>query len=148
MALFPRHRALRIVAALWLLASAAMLIATLLQPGIHGTGRSALVYLTPLYWLSFPLGHFGVIAGIRIRVELYLDYHYVPSVLTEGLYLWGVLTVLGYLQWFLLFPWVSRQSRRLANALFNRGHEPPPQAGRPGLAGGERAGKRPGDPAH
>jgi hypothetical protein len=116
----PRHRVIRIAAALWLLASAAMLIVTLLQPNIQSTERAALVYLTPLYWLSFPLGHLGVIGGIRLRLELYLGYNMVPSVLAEGLFLWTVLTVLGYAQWFVLLPWVAAGCRRLSRFLFNR----------------------------
>jgi len=117
---FPRHPVLRGAAALWLLASVALLVATLLRPDITGTDRSALVYLTPLYWLSFPLGHVGVIAGIQIRLELYLELNFVPSVFAEGLYLWTSLTMLGFLQWFVLLPWISRKCRQLAHFLFNR----------------------------
>jgi hypothetical protein len=106
---------------LWLLASAVMLAATLLRADIHGSERSALVYLTPLYWLSFPLGHAGVIAGIELRLGLYLDYGYTPSILAEGLYLWASLTALGYGQWFLLLPWISRKCRQLSDATGARG---------------------------
>jgi hypothetical protein len=118
--LFPRHPALRIVATLWLLASVLMLTATLLRPDIHGSDRAALVYLTPLYWLSFPLGHLGVMVGIRLRLELYLNYNLVPSVFAEGLFLWTALTVLGYIQWFVLLPWIANGCRRLSRFLFNR----------------------------
>jgi hypothetical protein len=110
----------RIAAALWLLASAGMLVATLLQPNIQGAERAALAYLTPLYWLAFPLGHLGVMAGIRLRLELYLGYNMVPSVFAEGLFLWAALTMLGYLQWFVLVPWVAHGCRRLSRFLFNR----------------------------
>jgi hypothetical protein len=118
--LFPRHPALRIVATLWLLASLVLLVVTLLRPDVHGSDRAALVYLTPLYWLSFPLGHLGVMAGIRLRLELYLGYNMVPSVFAEGLFLWAALTMLGYLQWFVLVPWVAHGCRRLSRFLFNR----------------------------
>ncbi|HKB39507.1 MAG TPA: hypothetical protein VKD72_23930, partial [Gemmataceae bacterium] len=91
MAFFPRHPALRIVATLWLLASLVLLVVTLLRPDVHGNDRAALVYLTPLYWLSFPLGHVGVLAGIQLRLELYLAFKFVPSILAEGLFLWTVL---------------------------------------------------------
>ena len=115
--LWPRHPALRIVALLWLLASVLMLAATLLRPDIHGGDRAALAWLTPLYWLSFPLGHLGVMAGIRLRLELYLGYNMVPSVLSEGLFLWTALTVLGYAQWFVLLPWLAGGCRRLSRFL-------------------------------
>jgi hypothetical protein len=117
---FPRHPALRIVATLWLLASVVLLVITLLRTDIHGSDRAALVYLTPLYWLSFPLGHLGVMAGIRLRLELYLNFNVVPNVLAEGLFLWTALTVLGFAQWFLLLPWVADGCRRLSRFLFNR----------------------------
>ena len=120
MTLLPRHPAIRVAATAWLLASAAMLLVTFARPDILGNDRAALVYLTPLYWLSFPLGHTGVMAGIHLRLELYLSYKFVPSVFAEGLYLWTALTVLGYLQWFVLLPWVSRKCLQLSHFLFKR----------------------------
>ena len=121
MMLFPRHPAMRLVATLWLLASILMLTFTLLRPDISGNDRSALAFLTPLYWLSLPLGHAGVMAGIEIRLELYLRFNnYVPSILAEGLYLWAVLTVLGYLQWFVLLPLIARKCRQLSDFLFRQ----------------------------
>jgi len=116
----PRHPFIRLSATAWLLASVIMLTITLLRPDITGNDRSALVYLTPLYWLSFPLGHVGVIAGIRIRLELYLNFNVVPSILAEGLYLWTALTALGYLQWFVLLPLLAQKCRQLSNFLSKR----------------------------
>jgi len=115
MEFFPRHPVMRLVATAWLLASVVMLTITLLRPDI-----SALVYLTPLYWLSFPLGHVGVIAGIELRLELYLKFNLVPSILSEGLYLWIALTVLGYVQWFVLLPLVAQKCRQLSHFLSKR----------------------------
>jgi len=120
MTFFPRQPMMRLVATAWLLASVLMLTFTLLRPDIFGSERSALVYLTPLYWLSFPLGHVGVIAGIRLRLELYLNFNFVPSILSEGLYLWAALTTLGYLQWFVLLPLVAQKCRQLSHFLSKR----------------------------
>ena len=120
MTFFPRHRVLRIAAAAWLLAAVVMLTATLLRPDVWGNDRAALVWLTPLYWLSFPLGHAGVMAGIWIRVELYVGHQIVPSVFAEGLYLWTVLTLLGYVQWFVLLPWISRKCWQLSRTIFDK----------------------------
>ena len=120
MAFFPRNPGMRLVATAWLLASVVMLTLTLLRPDISGNDRSALVYLTPLYWLSLPLGHVGVIAGIELRLRLYLDFNFVPSVLSEGLYLWTALTALGYAQWFLLLPLVAQKCRQLSHFLSKR----------------------------
>jgi hypothetical protein len=118
--LLPRHRVTRLAATLWLLASVLMLTATLLRPDIHGSERAALVYLTPLYWLSFPLGHLGVMAEMRLRLELYLSHNMVPSIFAEGVFLWTALTLLGYAQWFLFLPWVAEGCWRLSRFLFNR----------------------------
>jgi len=120
MAFFPRNPGMRLVATAWLLTSVVMLTLTLLRPDISGNDRSALVYLTPLYWLSFPLGHVGVIAGIQLRLELYLNFNFVPSILSEGLYLWTALTALGYAQWVLVLPLVAQKCRQLAHFLSNR----------------------------
>ena len=120
MMLFPRHPVMRLVAMAWLLASVVLLTLTLLRPDITGNDRSALVYLTPLYWLSFPLGHVGVIAGIELRLRLYLDFNFVPSILSEGLYLWTTLTALGYAQWFLLLPLLAQKCRQLSDFLSKR----------------------------
>jgi hypothetical protein len=118
--LLPRHRVTRLAATVWLLASLVLLTVTLLRPDVYGSERVALVYLTPLYWLSFPLGHVGVLAGIQVRLELYLAFKFVPSILAEGLYLWTALTVLGYFQWFVLLPWIVGGCRQLSRFLFNR----------------------------
>jgi hypothetical protein len=118
--LLPQHPVIRLVATAWLLASVVLLTVTLLRPDITGNDRAALVYLTPLYWLSFPLGHAGVLAGIRVRLELYLELNFVPSILSEGLYLWTVLTALGYLQWFVLLPVLAQKCRQLADVLSRR----------------------------
>ena len=120
MTLFPRHPVMRLAATAWMFASVVLLALTLLRPDISGNDRSALVYLTPLYWLSFPLGHAGVIAGIELRLRLYLEVNYVPSILSEGLYLWTALTVLGYAQWFVLLPLIAQKLRQLAHFLSRR----------------------------
>jgi len=120
MTLFPRHPVMRLAATLWLLASVLMLTFTLLRPDITGSSRSALVYLTPLYWLAIPLGHVGVMAGIELRLRLYLELDFVPSVLAEGLYLWAVLTLLGDSQWFVLVPLLAQKLRRLSGFLSKR----------------------------
>ena len=130
--IFPRHPVTRLVALLWLLASLAMLVVTFARPEIQGGDRSALVYLTPLYFLSFPLGHLGLMAGIEIRVELYVTDHVVPSVFAEGLYLWASLTLLGYLQWFVLLPWIAGKCGQLSRSIFDGGRDP--DAGKAGNA--------------
>ena len=56
----------------------------------------------------------------QLKTELYLSNDFVPGILTEGLLLWILLTALGYMQWFLLVPWVSRSIRQLGNAVAAR----------------------------
>lgn len=120
MTLFPRHTVLRIVATVWLLASVVMLLVTLLRPEAGLNDRAALAGLVPLYFMSLPLGHLGLLALGSLKLELYVTSHFVPGIVSEGLMLWAALTVLGYLQWFVLLPWLARKSRQLADFLFKR----------------------------
>lgn len=120
MILFPQHPVLRIVAILWLLAAVVLLLVTLLRPEIQANDRAALSSLVPLYFLSLPLGHLGLLAVNHAKVSLYVASQVVPGIFSEGLALWAALTVLGYVQWFVLLPWVSRLCRRLAGFLFKR----------------------------
>lgn len=120
MTFYPRHPVLRIVATVWLLASVVMLVVVLLRPEIQANERAALSSLVPLYFLSFPLGHLGLLAVNQIKLDLYVTSQVVPGIFYEGLMLWATLTVLGYVQWFVLLPWVSRLCRRLADFLSKR----------------------------
>jgi hypothetical protein len=105
---------------LWLLAAAVMLVVTLLRPEIQGNERAALSSLVPLYFLSLPLGHLGVLALGRLKLELIVAHQYVPDVFGEGLVLWCMLALLGYAQWFVLLPWVAGRCRRAADFLSKR----------------------------
>jgi len=121
MTLFPRHRVLRLAAAAWLAVSWVMLIVLLARPELQANERTALTVLVPLYFLSFPLGHLGLLACNKVKRILYLDYHFVPDIASEGPLLWLSLTVLGYAQWFVLLPWLALAVRRLADFLLRRG---------------------------
>jgi hypothetical protein len=119
MTLLPNHSASRRVAALWLLACLATLVVMLVRLGLNGGDRNALATLVPMYFLSLPLGHAGVLAGIEIKTALYVA-GIAPGILAEGLFLWLVLGVIGYAQWFLLLPLVARKCQQLLQFLFNR----------------------------
>jgi hypothetical protein len=112
--------AMRAALALWLLIAVVLLVVTLLRPEVQADERSALSTLVPLYFMSFPLGHVGVMALSRLKLELYAGSAYVPGIHEEGLLLWLALTVLGLLQWFVLLPWLARKSRQLADFLSRR----------------------------
>ena len=118
--LIPRHPVLRAVATAWLLAAAVMLLVTLLRPEIAMNERAALSSLVPLYFLCFPLGHLGVVALGKLKVSLYVSFNIVPGIFSEGLLLWTLLVILGYVQWFVLLPWLARKSRQLTDFLFKR----------------------------
>ena len=120
MTFFPRHPVLRIVATLWLIAAMVLLLVTLLRPEIQANDRAALSSLVPLYFLSLPLGHLGLLAVNQLKLELYVASQAVPGIFSEGLMLWAALAVLGYVQWFVLLPWISRLCRRLAGFLARR----------------------------
>jgi hypothetical protein len=118
--LIPRHPLLRIVATAWLLASVILLAVTLLRPEMLANDRAALSTLVPLYFLSLPLGHLGPAASNKLKLALILDFDFVPAIIAEGLVLWAALTVLGYLQWFVLLPWLVRGCLQLSRFLFKR----------------------------
>jgi len=120
MTLYPRHSVLRIVATLWLLAAVVMLLLTLLRPEIQANERAALSTLVPLYFLSLPLGHLGLLALGRLKVEWYVASQYVPGIFGEALALWCLLALLGYAQWFVLLPWVVEKCRRAVDFLSKR----------------------------
>ena len=110
----------RAAALTWLLAAFILLVVTLLRPEMQANERTALAGLVPLYFLSFPLGHAGVMALTWLKGELYVGHGFELSMLSEGLLLWSLLTVLGALQWFVLLPWAARELRRLMQFLSRR----------------------------
>lgn len=120
MTLFPRHPLSRVAAALWLFACLALLVLTLLQTNLHANERSALAIMVPLYFLGFPSGHIALVAINKIKLALYLNAGFEPSILSECLYLWTFTVILGYAQWFIVLPWLSRKCWQLCGALFNR----------------------------
>jgi hypothetical protein len=101
---------------IWLVLAVALLVAMLLRPEMQAGERRALAVLVPLYFMSLPLGHAGLLAVSRLKVELYWSNEYVPGVFAEGVVLWALLMLLGYAQWFLLLPMVSGKIRRLGHA--------------------------------
>lgn len=120
MTLVPRHPVLRAAATAWLLVAVVLLVVTLLRPEMQAGERTALASLVPLYFLSFPLGHLGVMALSRLKLELYAGSGYTLGMHEEGLLLWLALAVLGLLQWFVLLPWVARRARQATDFLFKR----------------------------
>ena len=118
--LVPRHGFLRIAAVAWLAVATLLLALMLLRPELQADERRALSVLVPLYFMSFPLGHAGLLAINRLKVELYWGNEFVPAIFTEGVVLWVVLMSLGYIQWFLLLPAISRKIRGLGIAYARR----------------------------
>ena len=116
MTLYPRHRLSRIAAVLWLLVCLACLLITLLKPDLHGDDRSALKTLVPVYFLGFPSTQFAVVAMSKIKLATYLNAGFTPSVFSEGVALWVLMITLGYLQWFIVLPWISRLCWRMCHA--------------------------------
>jgi len=114
--LIPRTRFLRIAAAIWLTVAMLLLAVMLARPELQADERKALSVLVPLYFMSFPLGHAGLLAVNRLKVELYWGNEFVPAIYVEGVWLWTLLTVLGYVQWFLFPSLVSSRIRRLGSA--------------------------------
>ena len=120
MSLVPRHAATRVLAALWLLACLAVLLLTLLKHELYANQRSALTQLVTVYFLGFPSTHIGVVASAKIKLDWYLHARFEPSILSEAVFLWTLMVALGYAQWFVVLPWISRKCWALCNALFCR----------------------------
>ena len=110
--MMPRHRWARYAAAAWALACAASLAAFLLHPALAAGSRAALATLVPLYLAGMPASHAGMAAIIELRLRVYVAGGAL-GVTTEGLALWALLAALGYLQWFVLLPWLARLTQRL-----------------------------------
>ncbi|MEQ1775880.1 MAG: hypothetical protein ABL891_19050 [Burkholderiales bacterium] len=119
MTLLPKHPITRVVAILWLSVCLAVLALALLQNSLYAEERSALAMLVPVYFLGFPCGHIALLAVNKIKLALYLSAGFSPSVLSECVFLWTFTIVLGYVQWFIVLPALSRKCWRLSRALFN-----------------------------
>ncbi len=109
MTLIPTHPITRVVALCWLLACLAFLLLTLLRHDLYAGERGALTLLVPVYFLAFPFGHVALLAVGKIKLWLYLQNGADPSLLSEALALWTLTVLLGYMQWFMLLPWLSRR---------------------------------------
>jgi hypothetical protein len=123
--LVPKHRFTRIVALLWLFSCLALLLLTLLRHDLHANERSGMVMMVPVYFLCFPSGHIALIAITKLKLALYLSAGFSPSILSEAAFLWTFTVMLGYLQWFVLLPWLTRKCGQLSGALFGPRRAPP-----------------------
>lgn len=123
MTFLPKHRLSRVAAALWLLACVALLLLTLFNQDPQADERRTLTslrHLVPVYFLGFPSSHLAVVAAGKIKLDLYLRGAVEPSQFSECLSLWIAMVTLGYVQWFILLPWVSGRCWQACNTLFNR----------------------------
>ena len=118
MAFLPRHPVTRIAAIAWLSVCLAFLAMTLLQHSLYANERSALAVMVPVYFFSFPVGHIALTIISKIKLALYLSAEFSPSILSEGVFLWTLSVVLGYVQWFVMLPWLTRKCWQLSGALF------------------------------
>jgi len=118
--MLPRNPKVRLVAIAWLLVAMVLVTVTLLRPETQANDRAALSTLVPLYFMSFPLGHLGVLALGKLRLVLIVDFGVMPGIFAEGLAMGVVLTALGYAQWFVVLPWIARRCAQLARLLFKR----------------------------
>jgi len=118
--MLPRNPKVRLVAIAWLIVAMVLVTVTLLRPETQANDRAALSTLVPLYFMSFPLGHLGVLALGKLRLVLIVDFGVMPGIFAEGLAMGVVLTALGYAQWFVVLPWIARRCAQLARLLFKR----------------------------
>ena len=74
--------------------------------------------LVPLYLASLPASQAAVATIIEIRTQIYVDGGTL-AIATEGVALWALLAISGYLQWFMLLPWLVRLTQRALQRLLN-----------------------------
>ena len=117
MSLVPRHRVGRYAAAAWALACAISLAAFLLLPAVAGS-RTPLTMFVPLYLTGTPSSHAAMLTVNELRLRIYLDGGTL-GLAAEGIMLWTLLTVLGYLQWFVVLPRLVRLTQKLLARWFN-----------------------------
>lgn len=120
MTLIPQHRYTRVVALVWFAACFVFLVLTVLRANQHIEDRTALATLVPVYFLGFPSGHLALLLINKIKLALYLNVEFEPSLWSEGVLLWTLTTVAGYFQWFILLPWLSRRCVQLSRLLYRR----------------------------
>ena len=106
MTLAPRSLGGRIVAVVWLVVWAAILVFAFVQRHIHDTDIAVAYFLL---FLSFPLGY--LVAG-AFDVVFHALYEMagvvVPGGFIHNFAAWLGLGAVGYLQWFFLVPWCIR----------------------------------------
>lgn len=103
-------------AALWFVACLLVLLLTLPGLDAHTDTRSALARLLAVYFLGFPSTHLAFVVVSKLKLALYLGSGFEPSLLSECLFTWTLMVVLGYAQWFIALPWLSRLCRRCCMA--------------------------------
>jgi hypothetical protein len=123
MTLLPRHAVTRVVAAIWLLACFAFLLMTLAKSELSVNDRSALKPLVPVYLLALPSAHVAYAVVARAKLSMYLNAGFEPDLRTEAVFLWTLTVTLGYVQWFIVLPWLARRCGRWAAALSARRDE-------------------------
>jgi hypothetical protein len=111
--MIPRSFIGRCLAIIWLLACIALLVSAFKQQHIHDMPEAVIPLLVAL---SFPIGYFVVIvAGLAwagASATLHLTYHPFRDLIP----IWVPVVVLGYLQWFVLVPWLFRKLRKPSQA--------------------------------
>jgi len=109
---FPRTPKGRIILALWLIACLAVLIDGFIE---RNTSEWDTVFLISMTVLTFPAGYaFDVL--VFFPVFRFLMDHETYFLNQRGfiplLILWPFFVAVGYLQWFVLIPWLARRLTR------------------------------------
>jgi hypothetical protein len=109
---FPRTPKGRIVLALWLVACLAVLIDGFIE---RNTSEWGMVFFLLMNCLTFPSGY--VFSLVFAAVFRFLMANGITVLNERGfipiLILWPFFVVVGYLQWFVLIPWLAHRLTRL-----------------------------------
>ena len=116
----PGLRAIRWIEFMWLGAMVAALVAVVTGywSNVPSTREPSVAFLSFLLAMSFPLGYLGFfLLGLLADLLAVLSLQGVfANRFSEVIVLWVGLTAVGWLQWFVLVPWLVRALRKRLRA--------------------------------
>jgi type VI protein secretion system component VasK len=103
----------RLLLGIWCTLCGVVLIFAIIQRDIHDMD---IAYTYFMLFLTFPAG----LIVAAVLAALFTTGLYLPGGLTGAFITWPPFVILGYLQWFVLLPWVVRRLRQTSNRTVER----------------------------
>lgn len=107
--MFPRSLIARTLVTLWLAACLAVLVDHFVDRNLP----EADLFVIRVHFLTFP-GGYALAGSIGIIFKLLYDNFgiVVPGGFIPSLIMWPFFVAVGYVQWFVLIPWIYRKLRK------------------------------------